>query len=358
MSKAYKHQIKEKFSPHILEEWYEQFNIGLKDYPDYREELEGMVTAVNESSIDFKWLALSQMLYEMESPLHCSSVVIKKPDGTVMHGRNMDYAFHFTMPDGRVLNWPDVTFEVTFYRGGKPLFKSTQWPGTLGVHTAMRLDGWTVDQQTRLENNNWQENLKAAKQGGGLFGIFVRRVLETTSDYHTAMEKIYNGRFMAPQYFIMTGAGPKEGTILTIDRLGHHDTNTPRPVELLKTANFFVQTNYDPNKASDDPRRYVATKVLEAQEPSWATWATKEHLMELMHTPPLFGEGVNAFSNVMIPATGFYETRLPMEPPAAFSSPSMVETIVDATAEWFKKDCILRKDPSECYKSLQVMWQV
>lgn len=335
MGKAMKIMLEQKFTPEKLAEWKKLAASNFERYPDYLAELEGIATAVNHTGVSLDMLKLNQMIYELASPTYCSSAVISKPDGTVMHGRNMDYAFHFQMPDGRILNWPDVTHEVTLMRGGKPVFKATSWPGGIGFHTAMRFDGWTIDQQTRLEENSAQLNFEAAKACPQCVvnGIFVRQVLESTPDFKTAVEKMYAGKFIAPQYFVMTGADPKEGTIITTDRQGHHHPNTPGPVEFLKESNFFVQTNYDWNKPALDQRRNVAINVLESQEPTWASFATKEHLMQMMHTPNLFNPET-VFSVVMIPSTNFYETRLPSEAPPALSSPIVTETIAEANAMW------------------------
>jgi len=133
------------------------------------EEMKGIVEEADNTSMGLETQMLSQALYELASPTLCAAVLWALPNGTVMHGRNMDYALHFTMPDGTVKNWPDITFEYTMVRNGQPLIKGTGWPGSVGVHTAMRIGGWSFDQNTR-PTNNITENLAAAKLGGVYMG--------------------------------------------------------------------------------------------------------------------------------------------------------------------------------------------
>jgi len=276
-----------------------------------------MVTAINHYQFNVQSMRLMNMLYEMQSPTACGGVLWAMANGTVMHGRNMDYGFHFTMPDGRTLNWPDVTFEATMMKGGRPLFKQTQWPGSVGVHTAMRFGGWSFEQNTRM-TNEWRANLNASKYGGQINGIVVRKIMETTPDFKTAVEKIYSAKFMAPQYFIMSGSGAFEGAVLTIDRLGKHKglPDTP-PIQYLSnssnTAWHLVQTNDDQLGIPLDSRRPVANYELSQVTQKIIS---EPNLLQFMHTPPLFNPQT-VFTTVMVPASGYFKTLLPSDPPTA-----------------------------------------
>jgi hypothetical protein len=311
--------MKPRVQENLGDDWDEWLEIADKEFekdPIATQELEGMREAVN-SKTPIKEDKLFQLLYEMDFPLSCSGLLWADNDGTVIHGRNMDYAFHFnytnkTTGETRVMNWPDVTYEVLFKKGGKPLFISTAWPGDVGVSTAMRFNGWTFEQQTRLGLNNAKENLKAAKKGGRSFGLVARRLMETIGDFEKASSALYGSKFMAPQYFIMAGSKPYEGTVLTIDRLGKHEDSTPEPARLAEhpgTAWHIVQTNDDLDKNALDYRRPIEERLLADMHQDAVD---VDHMWGSIHSFPLKNP-FTVYTAVMVPATGYYETILPTD---------------------------------------------
>lgn len=318
MLKAVTKIVDTHFGDEVAAEWIA--NTHFDEFPEYEAELKGFVALVNDSSYTLRRAFLGQLLYEMGNPSACSGVLWALPNGTVLHGRNMDYRLKFTMPDGRKLDLPDVTFDYVAYKGGKPLYAATGWPGAIGpigVHTAMRFGGWSFQQNTRLLKNEWKENLEAAKKGGKAWSWAVRKVLETVPDYATALSKLYDGNYMSPMYFIIAGSGSYEGAVLTIDRLGHHSSYTPKIARIDNSSNgwHLVQTNEDLGADALtpwDPRRPMANLYLETAQQKVVS---KEHLMKFLHTPFLFNKET-VFSTVMIPATGYYKTTLPTEGPS------------------------------------------
>lgn len=302
---------------------------------EYEEELQGFLDVLNHSNLSMKSLKLMNLLYEMQSPTACSGVLWALPNGTVMHGRNMDYGFHFSMPDGRRLNWPDLTFIATASKGGQKLWKTVNWPGSVGVHTGMRLgdpdkhEGWAFQQNTRLWKNNWRANLEAAKNGGKAFGTVVRHYMETIPDFKTAVKNIYATKFMAPQYFVMSGGGAYEGAVLTIDRLGRHENSTPAVQHVSKSKWHMVQTNDDLLRLPLDGRRPLADKLL--NETRQANGST-DSLMQFMHTTDLFNE-MTVFSTVMVPATGYFQVALPTEAPKVVVGTNLLHKSSEQTQE-------------------------
>lgn len=287
---------------------------------EYEAEMKGFVDTIKHPAVTLSGMKYMNMLYELQSPTACAGVLWVMSNGTVLHGRNMDYSFHFSMPDGRFLNWPDVTFQATFHKKGKPLLTQVQWPGGVGLSTAMRFGGWSFEQNTRLSANEWHLNLEAAKKGGQVYGLVVRRIMETTPDYTTAVKKLYAANFMAPQYFIVSGAGPFEGSVLTIDRLGEHDTFTPEIQRVGRDAWHLVQTNDDLLRFAADGRRPLANELLSLIAQGNVS---KESLMQFMHTTQLFN-AATVYSTVMIPGTGYFKTILPNEAPYPVDGDAML----------------------------------
>lgn len=299
---------------------------------EYEAELQGMVTAVDDPTVTVERLKWLNMLYEMDSPytmLGCTGVLWAMPNGTVVQGRNMD---DFS-DDNRIIDWPGLTFEARLHKGGQMLMKFTQWPGSVGVHTGMRINGanqgWGVQQNTRRPNL-WQENLAAAAQGGQVFGLALRRVMERAPDYQTAVNMIYNTKFMAPQYFILSGSGPFEGAVITIDRMAQHAAGTP-PIQYLGNSTsdwHLVQTNDDITGYPADGRRPLANYLL--QSTSRGITNNDMSMLEFMHTTQVFNSGT-VFTTVMVPASSLYETILPDEPPEVMDGDAASQSIMGAT---------------------------
>jgi hypothetical protein len=283
------------------------------------EELQGIADMIDDPAVTVDTLLLWNLIYEMGSPTDphsplaeaCSGVLAAMPNGTVVHGRNMDYYFLFEGPGGVQLNWPNITFNAIYMKGGVPIVKSTQWPLHLWGSSLMRLpdesgSSWTFEQNTRPLNDAG-ENLAAAKLGGKATGTIVRAVAVSTADYRSAVAALYSASFMAPQYFIMAGGGAYEGAVLTIDRLGQHLPGTPK-LQYLNSTNFWeVQTNDDQNKPALDPRRPLANLMM---ADITSTDVSTAFVADMMSNPPLYVYGQTVFSCIFVPATGFYENFL------------------------------------------------
>jgi hypothetical protein len=318
MAKQTKKACIHKFGD-LYHEWAKHSSFD--KFPEYLEEAKGMVAEVNDPDFTLEAIERGNLLYEMQSPTACSGVLWALPNGTVLHGRNMDYQLKFELPDGSKRDLYDVTFEVTFYKGGKPLYKAVQWPASVGFATAMRLDGgWSFEQNSRLLYNQWQDNLKAAKEGGLPFGLVARQVMDTVPDFETAVSKIYSAKYIAPSYFIMAGAGPYEGVVLTVDRLGQHLDKTPNMSRLDKSKSdgwHLYQSN------EDNPASLAATVAYHIENPLDVRLAlanallekasrdivSKENLKAFMRVPPIFNPET-VYTSIMIPAANTLETVL------------------------------------------------
>jgi hypothetical protein len=299
--------------------------------PEYEAELQGMVDAIGHPSVILGRLKWLNMLYEMDSPYAsaCSGVLWASPDGSVTQGRNMD---DFSVEEAsRMVDWSAITFDANIYRGGQLLMRITQWPGSVGIHTGMRYSqqgfgGWGFAQNTR-KPNAWQDNLAAADKGGQIFGLTVRRIMEATPDYATAMTELYRAKFMAPQYFIISGSGSFEGAVLTIDRLGKHFADTPSIQRVSNSSGnwHLVQTNDDLLSEAEDPRRPLANYLLRSSRRDITLH--ERNMLQFMHTTMLLNSGT-VFTTVMVPETAYYKTILPSEPPEMVDGSAVSQNIM------------------------------
>jgi len=294
-------------APDVAKVWTESVQSQLDE--DFEGELRGWLKYGGFNLTREKMLTTTAM-YEMNYPNYCSGILAAMPNGTVVHGRNMDYFLRIQVK-GKMVGWPDLTVDVTFLRGGQPLMTSVTWPMQLGIHTAMRFDGWTFEQNTRRLGNDLELNTAAVQQGGQVFGLLARRVMERVPDFETAVQELWSSNLAAPSYFIMAGAGPFEAAVLSMDRGGVHDPSSPPLIRLNEENNTWhlLQTNDDVTGSPKDYRRPLETMKLKGAVQSQVS---PEWVFSEMHG---FGlkNPATVFTWVAVPATGFHRTVLPNE---------------------------------------------
>jgi len=307
----------EKFDETTKAEWMQYVSATLS--AEHAAELQSIVNTLHsegKTEVLLEQIYFLNFIYELESPTLCSGLLAAMPNGTVIHGRNMDYSFHFDL-NGESLNWPNVTYDVTFWRDNQPLMTSVNWPAMTGFHTAMRFGGWSFEQNTRTSNELWA-NFDAMKAGGVGFALEIRSIMETTPNFEDALDLINRTNFMAPQYFIMAGALPYEAAIVSVDRGGQIQPGTP-PVQRMNSDHntwHLVQTNDDQNKESLDTRRPAANLLL---EPLQNEVVDLNFVQNFMVQQPLFGP-MTVFTWIVSPATGYHLTILPDETASIRSS--------------------------------------
>merc|ERR1712137_58620 len=130
-----------------------------------------------------------QFMYEAASC--CTSIVINGPNGYPVHIRTMDWEFDFLKA---------LTIEVQFFKGGKPLFTTTTWPGYLGVLTGMKPNAFSVSVNFRIKGDSYLVNAGKALTRSWPIGFLVRDVLETDSTYEQAVGHLSGSGLIAPVY--------------------------------------------------------------------------------------------------------------------------------------------------------------
>ena len=71
----------------------------------------------------------------------CTSVLAQATDGTIVHGRNLDYGLReYMLP---------ITLAVQWTRGGDVLFTSVSYVGLVGFNTVLRHGAWSLSQAIR-----------------------------------------------------------------------------------------------------------------------------------------------------------------------------------------------------------------
>ena len=92
------------------------------------------VCSVLEPQYSTSDCVLVNTLYELEA--YCTSVIAKKEDNSIIHGRVMDFDFSDDMRNG--------TYNAHFVKGGKPVFDAVMFAGTVGVYTGVKYGGFGI----------------------------------------------------------------------------------------------------------------------------------------------------------------------------------------------------------------------
>lgn len=216
---------------------------------EYYKELNGVYALVEKLGLQDKvtrsMLIFFQLFYELL--MECTGIVANRPDGVVMHGRNMDLPAPLQ----------NITVTLTWVKGGKNQLITSQFLGYLGVHTGMRLDGWSVEANMRVilsprgplnyKTSVVVSDLLALVQHHPTVGYLLRKTLLSHPTFEDAVTELSGAPSVSPLYFIMAGAGHEEGAVLTKNRNGLAHSPHGESIRRLSgvSAYYLVQTNWD-----------------------------------------------------------------------------------------------------------------
>ncbi|XP_050710880.1 acid ceramidase-like [Eriocheir sinensis] len=240
----------------------------------YREEVEGISKA---SGLLVSEVTLYNIFYEVFT--FCTSIIGQDANGKLYHGRNLDF--------GLFLGWnpKEHTWKVAellkplvvqqeWQRDGKTVYESVNYAGYVGVMTAVKKDKFTfsLDERFVMEGGyvgllEWML-LGDHKQKWNAF--ITREVMEGAETYEAAKHMLSHTRLLAPVYFILGGAKPGQGTIITRWRDNFHTDDLSTKLSTSSSSSssawFLVETNYDQwvSPPFYDDRRTPAVHCLRA----------------------------------------------------------------------------------------------
>ncbi|CAF2092772.1 unnamed protein product [Rotaria magnacalcarata] len=215
----------------------------------YHDELHSIARAISMLPAD---IVLINLVYELRT--YCTSLLVRTLDGTILHGRNLDYDLNTDL-------LRRLTFHGRFFRMSNPTFEyeSIHFAGSIGLLTGSRKGYFSLTINERDKNNkHWWINALMAILHLHTMPLFIitRTIFDNPfMSYKEMKYKLEHQHLIAPVYFILTD-GQSSGVIITRNRL-----NSINPIELNSTL---VQTNYD--HWLDDPindlRRTTAENIL------------------------------------------------------------------------------------------------
>lgn len=278
-------------------------------------EARGIVSQVSHPEVTLASVLKLNLVYELAYPTFCSGILAAMPNGTVVHGRNLDYFLgNFSLQEGIV--------QLLYKRGGRPLYWKVDTVGGLGVHSGMRFDGWSVEQNTRKTATDTRElayetahslelNYGAARLGGLVQGYAIRKIMQEVPDYEAAVARIRSTAFAAPNYFVVAGREPFQGAVVSVDR--YTGGPTTATVERLSRDGgedgdkwLIIQTNDDRHQKPADDRRNFAQ--FEVQYIGRAD-LSMDTLLRVMQTPPMFNS-MTLMTFVSIPAANTFQVQI------------------------------------------------
>lgn len=176
-------------------------------------------------------------------------------DGTIIHDRNLDFAF---APEMR-----NITYQGVFYQGDEYLFDSTIFAGYNGVMTGTRKGAYSISINERKPS--WRTDILALiKNMASLFAGYhqntklIRDILQTCKTYDCAYQQLHDTPVIAPSYMIVAGLKENEGAVITRDRfsVAHVDN-------LTNDKWYVLQTNDDHWTGVCTSRCSVANKRMQ-----------------------------------------------------------------------------------------------
>lgn len=248
---------------------------------EWMEEIRGIYAAAKKRNLGDKvttgMLVFFQLFYELL--MECTGLVAQHPSGAVTHARNLDIG----------LPVQNITAQITWVRKGVAELVTTQFVGYIGVHTGMRMNGWSVQANERvvLELGPWgysksiiASDILALLEKHKPVGYTLRETLLSTTTFDDAVQKLSDVKLVAPLYFIMSGAKPGEGAVITKNRDGLAHAPAPHEnVMLLNQSSTFylAQTNWD----NWIPINKQQCEGTEAALPTWVQQACTKVLKAL-----------------------------------------------------------------------------
>ena len=272
-----------------------KFTTGLINkigYVMHKQELEG-ISAL--SGIPMSKLILMQICYEMFAA--CTSIVIKGEkksngiDNRYYHFRTMDWEMDFLK---------DITVNVIFTRGGKPVFRGTTWAGYVGIVTGLNTNYSLALNYRRSEGTLLGNVFRTIKMKWPI-GYLVRHVLENNFSDFKAYEALCTYKLISPCYITYCSTG-------IVSRVIVRECDSFAGERVLTNRNkvpFLIQTNHDvgsksPTNIMWSHERYNKAKKLLEQKDFSKSKDIKKDILETFCVKPIINEHT-IYASLMIP---------------------------------------------------------
>ncbi|KAM6440334.1 acid ceramidase isoform 1-T1 [Liasis olivaceus] len=276
-------------------------------YP-FNEEIKGIASAVDVPLGD---IVAFNIFYEIFTV--CTSIVTEDTTGKLYHARNLDFGLFLGW---NVQNSSWVTTEklkplmvsLDFQKNNKTVFKSANFAGYVGMISGVKQGIFTLTMNERFSIDGGYIGVfewLLGQRDGWWMSFLTRTVLENSTSYEDAKDKLANTKLLAPAYFILGGNKSNEGCIITRSRTATLN------IKNLDTKNgiwYVVETNYDPWKPPlvIDDRRHPAMNCLNHTKQEKISLGT---LYNILSTKPVLNK-LTVSTTLLEVSEGHIETYL------------------------------------------------
>ncbi|KAM4604385.1 acid ceramidase [Polymixia lowei] len=276
-------------------------------YP-FGDEMKGIAAT---SGVPLGEVVLFNIFYEVFTV--CTSVVAEDPNGNLIHGRNLDFGL-FMGWDMKNKSWivsetlKPLVVNIDFRRNNKTVFKSTNFAGYVGMLTGIKPHTFTLTMNERFSLDGGYIGILEwilGKRDGMWMSFLTRSVLENSTSYEDAKNRLALTKLLAPAYFILGGNKTGQGCVITRSRVLSLDI-----WELdLKLGRWYVlETNYDHWKEPlflDDRR----TPAMKCMNKTTQTNISLKTMYDTLSTKPVLNK-LTTYTTLMEVSSGKLESYI------------------------------------------------
>lgn len=252
---------------------------------------EEIQAAAEQTGIPMESFVVLSFFYELRA--YCTSLLVKQPDGSILHGRNLDYVVPKAMRE--------LVANIEFMRDGQLLYRATTFIGYFGVLTGVKPGAFAISLDQRVPHGSFWRNIANAAIGhtGNTFAI--RTAFETYTTYEETVKYLSEVPLITDSYYIISGVNDLQGAIITRFKHQFVDIHYMNPHD-----KYLVETNYDPwaRDPVGDNRKTKAEELLQALEE-----VSEAQVWQVLSTPPVFNVRT-IYTTVMSARRGGLTTKI------------------------------------------------
>lgn len=241
-----------------------------------------------------------------DGPGLCTSFVASAKDGTIYHGRNLDW----NLED--VLRKYIIT--VDFQRAGKTVYTGTTVVGFVGLLHAVKPGAFAWSLNARRKGGSVPLNVfeAAFRDGARTPEQHARAVFEQESTWDDAVTALGSWPLVNQAYFTVSGLQWPEGVVLARDREGVHAAWGMED-EIAGESDWYVGiTNYDldhPQPPADERLAPLVANMDTYAAAGDGAVMGEDDVFDVLETWPTFNDHTDVTA-VMTPKDGTFDVKV------------------------------------------------